>query len=185
MTFVLSVGNGAGGIKTKTMLNSISWQQYLTAVILLSAAWYAFIGIRFYRPEMAAWLKLKPALKTAIPAVANKFTVVMGEAKPEAGTGTYLAEELIFSGAESDEVSDQTLPLGPADDLLAEARVLVTAYAENDNKTEFLSLFKLLVDKYEVFSDEISLPAVIRPLREFADTRLPFRLNETEWPLTF
>lgn len=185
MTFVLSGGNGAGGSKTKAMLNSISWQQYLTAVVLLSAAWYAFIGLRFYRPEIANWLKIKPALKTSIPAVANKFTVVMGEAKPDADTGLYPAEELVFSAGEPDEISDQTLPKGPADDLLEEAKILVDAYGDNDNKTEFLSLFKLLLDKYEVFHDEISLPAVIHSLTAFAASRLPFRLKENEWPLTF
>ncbi|MBD1362963.1 hypothetical protein IDJ77_03995 [Mucilaginibacter sp. ZT4R22] len=167
------------------MLNTISWQQYLTAIILLSAAWYSYIGLRYYRNEVAAWLKIKPRDKSTVPAVANKFTVVMGEAKPDTDTGLYPSEELIFSGAESDGISDQTLPLGPGDDLLAEAKALVDAYGDNDNKNEFLSFLKLLLDKYEVFRDEISLPAVIQPLREFADSRLPFRLKETEWPLTF
>ena len=167
------------------MLNAISWQQYLTAILLLSAAWYAYIGLRYYRSEIATRLKIKPAERSAVPPVANKFTVVMGQAKPEADTGLYPAEDLRFGAAESDDISDQTIPAGPSDELLAEAKVLVNAYGDNDNKTEFISLFKLLLDKYEVFRDEISLPAVIRPLREFADSRLPFHLAETEWPLTF
>lgn len=167
------------------MLNTISWQQYLTAVLSLSAAWYTYVGLRYYRTELAAWLKIKPAVKSAIPPVANQLTVVMGAAKPEADTGLYQAEDLFFAGSEPDDISDQTLPKGPADDLLDEAKVLVDAYSENDNKTEFLTLFKLLLDKYEVFRDEISLPAIIRPLREFAGSRLPFQLKESEWPLTF
>jgi hypothetical protein len=167
------------------MLNTISWQQYLIAVLLLSIAWYAYVGLRYYHTELSAWLKIKPAVQSTVPPVANKLTAVMGAAKPEADTGLYEPEQLLFAGTEPDDISDQTLPKGPADDLLDEAKVLVDAYRENDNKTEFLSLFKLLLDKYEVFQDEISLPAVIRPLSEFAGTRLPFRLQETEWPLTF
>lgn len=167
------------------MLNAISWQHYLTALLLLSAAWYAYVGLRYYSNELATRLKIKPAAQNVVPPVAGKLPVVMGEAKPETDTGAYPAEELLFSYTEPDDVSDQTLPAGPGDDLLAEAKVLVAAYGDNDNKTEFLSLFKLLLDKYEVFRDEISLPAVIRALSEFAAPRLPFPLKETEWPLTF
>lgn len=167
------------------MLNAISWQQYITAVLLLTAAWYAYVGLRYYQPEITAFLKIKSKGQLAVPPVANQMTVVMGEAKPEADTGLFNPEELIFSNSEPDDISDQTLPKGPADDLLAEAMVLVDAYGENDNKTEFLSLFKLLLDKYEVFADEISLPAIIQSLNAFAANKLPFKIQAAEWPLTF
>jgi len=164
------------GLKTKFMLNTISWQQYSTAVILLAAAWYSYIGLRYYQPELAAFLKIKPKPGLVVPPVANQMTVVMGEAKPETDTGLFDSEELIFSGSQPDDVSDQTLPKGPGDDLLAEAQVLADACPD---KTEFLSLFRLLLDKYEVFADEISLPSVIKSLQ------LPFQIQAEEWPQTF
>jgi hypothetical protein len=167
------------------MLNAISWQQYITAVILLTAAWYAYVGLRYYQPELSAFLKIKPKPRSSVPPVANQMTVVMGEPKPEADTGLYDPEELIFSSTQPDDISDQTLPKGPADDLLAEAQALVSVYAENDNKTEFLSLFKLLIDKYDVFADEISLPAIIKSLNAFAADKLPFEIQAEEWPQTF
>jgi hypothetical protein len=167
------------------MLNAISWQQYITAVLPLTAAWYAYIGLRYYQPELSAFLKIKPKAPSIVPPVANQMTVVMGEAKPEADTGLYAPEELIFGNPQPDDISDQTLPKGPADDLLAEAMVLVNAYGENDNKTEFLSLFKLLLDKYEVFADEISLHAIIKQLNTYAAEKLPFEIQAEEWPLTF
>jgi len=167
------------------MLNAISWQQYLTAILLLSAAWYAYVGLRYYRTEMVTRLKIKPAVHLPVPSVTKNRPVVMGEAKTDPDTDLYAGGELIFSGGLPDDVSDQTLPAGPADDLLAEARILIDAYSDNDNKPEFISLFKLLLNKYEVFRDEISLPAVTRSLSEFAALRLPFTLKETEWPLTF
>lgn len=167
------------------MLNVITWQQYLIATLLLSITWYIYVGLRYYRTELAVLLKIKPAVQTVAPLVNNKLSVVMGEAKPEADTGLYAAEELLFSAAEPDDISEQTLPPGPADDLLAEGKVLIAAYAGSDNKSEFLSLFKLLLEKYEVFRDEISLPVIIRSLSEFADSRLPFAVDKTEWPLTF
>ncbi len=176
---------GPRGFKQKHMLNAISWQQYLTAVLVFSAAWYTYVGLRYYRTELAAKLKLQSAVRLVIPPVANQFSVVMGDVKPDADTGTYPAEELLFSGAVTDDVSDQTIPAGPADELIAEAKILVDAYGDNNNKSEFLTLYKVLLNKYEMFADEISLPAVSRSLSEFAAARLPFRLKETEWPLTF
>ncbi|MEO7214525.1 MAG: hypothetical protein ABIX36_17095 [Mucilaginibacter sp.] len=167
------------------MLNAISWQQYLTAVITLSAAWYIYIGLRYYGAELATKFKVTLPVRSITPPVAGKIAVVMGAAKPDEGTGLYPAEELLFSAVASDDISEQTLPKGPSDDLLDEAKALINAYADNDDKSEFLSLFKLLIDKYEIFSDEISLPAVIRSLSEFSAVKLPFEVKESEWPLTF
>jgi hypothetical protein len=167
------------------MLNAISWQQYLTAVILITAAWYAYVGLRHYRPEISSFLKIKSQPRTLTPPLAKESPAVMGEVKPDPDTGLYDAENLIFSSSEPDDISDHTLPKGPGDDLLAEAQVLVTAYEDNEDKNEFLSFLQLLIKKYEVFSDEISLPNVIASLKPFAEVRLPFRLQETEWPLNF
>ncbi|MGF7080384.1 hypothetical protein [Mucilaginibacter sp. UYCu711] len=164
------------------MLNAISWQQYSTALLLLSLLWYGYVGLRYYRAEIFAKLKIAPPVQTIVPAVAK---VVMGEAKPETDTGLFDPDELIFSNSQPDDISDQTLPKGPANDLLAEAETLVAAFAETDNKSEFLSLLKLLIDKYDVYADEISLPAIISSLKTFAATKLPFTIQAAEWPLTF
>ncbi|MCQ6957301.1 hypothetical protein [Mucilaginibacter aquariorum] len=165
------------------MLNAISWQQYVTAVLLFSLAWYACVGLRYYRTRLPGLLRTRT--KNELPEVASAAPSVMGLAKPETGTSLYDPEVFIFNAASPDDISGQTLPKGPSDDLLEEAKMLVDAFRDNDNKTEFIALFKLLLNQYEVFRDEISLPTVIRPLREFADSHLPFRLQETEWPLTF
>jgi len=168
------------------MLNTISWQQYITAVLLLTGAWYAFVAMKYYPAELAAFFKFNPKPTGATPPVANQRTAVIGEAKIAAGEETFDPQEILFAGsATPDEISDQTLPNGPADDLLAEAETLVTAFQETDDKPEFLSLLKLLINKYEVFADEISLPAIINSLKQFAQNRLPFRLSDTEWPLNF
>jgi len=167
------------------MLHAISWQQYITAIIICAAAWYAYVGLRFYQSELQVFLKIKPKDSTVPPPVANKMTVVLGQISPDADTGIYESEQLRFGSATPDDVDDQTLPKGPADDLLGEAQTLITAYEDNDDKHGFLSLLKVLLSKYEVFADEISLPAIITSLKQFAQTKLPFQLNDSEWPLTF
>jgi hypothetical protein len=167
------------------MLNAISWQQYLTAILLMSVAWYAYVGLRFYQPEIQALLKIKPKANSVTPPVANQMTAVMGKIRPDADTGVVEAEELVFGNSTPDDISDQTLPNGPADDLLAEAQILVAAYGENDDKPGFIALLNILVGKYEVFADEISLPPIIDSLKQLAQTKLPFQVNDTEWPLKF
>lgn len=164
------------------MLSSLSWQQYFTAIFLLSAAWYAYVGLRYYQPELLALLKIKKKASSILPAVASQMNVVIGEARPDADTALLSSEELRFGNNEPDDISDQTLPKGPSDDLLAEAQALINVYQDNDNKAEFLSLFRTLLSKYEVFADEISLPAVISALQT---NQLPFTLKADEWPLNF
>ncbi|MFI5163334.1 MAG: hypothetical protein ACHQHN_18790 [Sphingobacteriales bacterium] len=159
------------------MLHTISWQSYITALLICTAAWYAYIGLRFYRPQ--------PKERSAMPPVDNTMTVIMGQINPDSGTGLYDPGQLSFGVASSDDISDQTLPKGPADELLAEAETLISAYAGNEDKAGFLSLFKVLLSKYEVFADEISLPNIISRLQSFAKSQLPFQINETEWPLKF
>jgi hypothetical protein len=177
--------HGAVGFKHKAMLNTISWQQYLTAIFLLSAAWYAYIGLRFYRPAIAARLGLKSPNTTLTPPVQGKLSTVMGKIKPDEGTILADAGELTFGAAASDDVSDETLPPGPGDELLAEAKVLVDAFGSQDDKAEFLSLLRLLVDKYQIVHDEISLPAVMSDLSAYAAERLSFQPEPSEWPAHF
>jgi hypothetical protein len=173
------------------MLNAISWQQFVTAFILLSVTWYIYVGLRYYRPELRSLLKISTKAANAFPAVenasaSNPTASVMGPARPEPGTGLYAAEELVFSSGDTDDtISDRTLPKGPSDDLLAEAQILVGAFGETGSKTEFLSLLHILISKYAIFRDEIHLPSIIGSLRQFAGPRLPFELEPNEWPLTF
>jgi hypothetical protein len=169
--------------KRKHMLNSISWQQYLAALLLSTAAWYVYVGLRYYRPELSALLRIKPKSNSGLPEVASSHAV-MGAARPEPGTNVSEAEELIFSPGTDDRISDQTLAKGPADDLLAEAKILISAFADNDDKPGFLSVLRTLISQYEVFADEISLPQVTGALQAAAN-KLPFTITADEWPQTF
>ena len=69
-TFVLPPAWGRQ-VKQMSMLNHISWQQYLTALLLLTTAWYAYIGYLYYQTKISAALKIRPGAKSSLPAVAN------------------------------------------------------------------------------------------------------------------
>ncbi|OCX54324.1 hypothetical protein BEL04_08680 [Mucilaginibacter sp. PPCGB 2223] len=165
------------------MLNSISWLQYIAAVILLTTSWYAYIGLRYFQPELSRFLRIKPKSSGALPEVATAQPV-MAVARPEPGTNLAEPDELVFSISAADGISDQTLPQGPADDLLAEAETLISAFTDNNDKPGFLSLLRVLISKYEVFADEISLPQLISAL-QLPAKKLPFIIQANEWPQTF
>jgi len=152
------------------MLQHISWQEYFTAILLLTALWYAFVLLRYYRPEITARFQkneLQPALVASAP--------VIGGIKTDYETMD--AEELSFGSASPDDISDFTLVPGPTDELIAEAQTLAQAFKETPNKTEFLSLLAVLLSKYEPYEDEIDLKA-LHPLA----AQLPFTIEEHEWP---
>ena len=163
------------------MFNTISWQQYSVAVLSLTTAWYTYVGLGYYQPEILRLLRIKSRPYNPMPEVAHE---VMGAIKPETGTSLNDPGELIFGLASEDGISDQTIPKGPADELRAEAEILISAFEENDDKKGFLSLLKTLVSQYEVFGDEISLPGVISELKTAAN-KLPFQIKASEWPITF
>jgi|SRR5665213_1080131 len=165
------------------MLNTISWQQFITAILLIAAAWYAYIGLTYYRSELVAFLKNMQAIKNQLPPADRQASnSVMGIARPEPDNGLNNPEELIFGPVEPDDIRDTTLPNGPADDLLAEGAMLMTAFSETGTKQDFLLLLRLLIDKYEINRDEISLESVIASLQISAKTKLSFEITHEEWP---
>ncbi|MBK0379291.1 hypothetical protein [Mucilaginibacter segetis] len=142
------------------MLNHISWPQYSTAILVLTAAWYAYVALRFNL------FKLKTATPDSLPAVAT--APVIGSVREEPGMQALPAEELVFGSSAPDNISDQT---GPADNFLTEAQTLADATA---NKTDFLALLELLVCKYE--HDELNFQAL------YPQLRLVFDVTAGEWP---
>jgi hypothetical protein len=156
------------------MLHTISWQQYSTAVILLTAAWYACVGLKYFQPELHSLLRIKVASPMP-PVAALPMRAVMGSIQSD--TQSTNAEELVFSHANPDDISDATLPKGPSDDLLAEAIILAGA---SGTKAGFLPLLQVLLDKYGIYRDEISLPAFTTQLLAL---QLPFELSAHELDL--
>lgn len=167
------------------MLNAISWQQYLTVAALLLLAWYIYVGLRYYRPELASWGRFPRPSETQLSVVHQSQAPVMGAAQPEIGTAVHDPEDLLFADNEPDDISDATIPSGPADEFLAEAKMLIDAFREATDKIEFLALFKVLVEKYAVYGDEIDLEAALIPIKDFAAAKLPFSLADTDWPAAF
>jgi hypothetical protein len=151
--------------KRKHMLHSISWQQYLTALTLVTACWYVYVALRY---KLINFKTASP--QNPLPLVA--MAPVIGAVKPGEGEAVQ-PEELIFSISTPDDISDSTIPRGPADEFLDEAQTLADAA---ETKCEFLSLLEILVLKYE--HDQLDFAALYNQLV------LPYSINPDEWPLT-
>ncbi|MFD0749162.1 hypothetical protein ACFQZS_03350 [Mucilaginibacter calamicampi] len=152
------------------MLNTISWQQYFTTVLLLTLAWYGYVLLRYYRDKIMGRFQTK-----ADPSSWVSSAPVLGAVKQD--NPRLDPEELSFGNSQPDDISDSTLLCGPTDELLAETQSLVEAFRDTPDKTGFLSLLGVLLAKYEPYEDEIDLK-VIRPLAK----QLPFPIEEHEWP---
>jgi hypothetical protein len=147
------------------MLDHVSWQQYITATALITTAWYTFVLLRYYRPEITGRLK---TIQVQPPLVASPLGAI------KTGNESRDSEELYFGPATPDDNSDAA---SPAEELAAEAQMLVQAFLDTPNKPEFLSLLGVLLSKYEPYEAEIDLKA-LRPLA----AQLPFPIEEHEWP---
>ncbi|WP_162903239.1 hypothetical protein [Taibaiella koreensis] len=56
------------------MLQSISWKQYLEAVLILTAIWYLVVGFIYYRKEAKAFIKNGPKLPGRKAAAAEEIS---------------------------------------------------------------------------------------------------------------
>ncbi len=157
------------------MLNTISWQQYFVAVLIVLLLYYSYVLLRYFRPEISQLIKGK---KQNLPVVNPKpADVVMAAAKPDLGTGSIDPEDMLFAEAEPEYLEKTS-----SEELLSESLALVDAFKEEDNKAEFLELLSVLVHKYQPFRQEIDLKALIAKVRAKADKYLSFIINASEWP---
>ncbi len=155
------------------MLHAISWQQYLTAVLVISLIYYAFVLLRYYRVELLGLIGLKNETQSVLPQVSSDASL-MGAARPEPGMSSVSPEELMFAEPEPEELS-------ASDDFQAEALTLVKAFEQLNDKPEFLALLELLVYKYVPFRQEIDLDVVMNTIREKVSA-LPFTIEDAQWP---
>jgi hypothetical protein len=170
------------------MLSSISWQHYLAAVIILTASYYAYVALRYYQTEIAGLFNRKPSALESFSGFQSSPISVMGKAKPDYGTAISDSTEMQFAEATPDDGfpaadispsrTDSVQQAGqPGEELETEARKLIDAFKETDNKPEFLSLLHILIESYQAYNEDIDLPATVARLVAFAEGRLPFSIT--------
>lgn len=135
------------------MLTTISWQQYVVAIMIITALYYLYIAIRYYQKDIAHLFHRKKISIDAFVGLATADIAVMGPAKPDPGISLTDGRELLFSSSNS-EVLDNQLPdmATPAETsenseqtVLQEVEQLIEGFRESDDKSAFLALLKILL----------------------------------------
>jgi hypothetical protein len=164
------------------MLQTISWQQYFIAIAFTTAGWYLYIWLRYLRTSLSRPGISADGAPGLTPTVSSeKVPQIIGAPKRDEATYTEEGDALLFVSETPDEVSEQTLPKGPADDLLEEGQLLIDA-ASDTSKEAFFAMLNALLDKYQVHEEEIHLPAILPAFIQYAEGKLPFSFNDNDWP---
>lgn len=150
------------------MFIHLGWLQYGIAVLLAIMGYYAWLGYRYYRPEIRRLFTKQAATDEAL--WADEVYQPVRQSLAEEGSMIMDAEDLDFA-----EPLDL---LGVVPDLLEEIKSLAGAA---ESKADFLSLFKLIAAKYPQVAGSPQQSAIYGFLREQA----PFQLTDSELNLLF
>lgn len=173
------------------MLSSISWQHYLVAVIILTVSYYGYVILRYYQKEISNLFNRGQKPTTLFPNAQAATANVMGAAKLDNGVSVSKSDELYFSESTPDDLievstiqenphSNTDVIYSPSVELENEAGNLIAAFQEIDNKPEFITLLRILINSYKRFKDDIDLPATLNRIVETSKERLMFPLSLTD-----
>ncbi|WP_040626553.1 hypothetical protein [Mucilaginibacter paludis] len=151
---------------------------YLLFAALALAVWYGGVLFTFYRNEAKKlYAQQFPKPETPLPTVLadDEEFDLMGAPAEEYGVSTVLAHEVRFMQRKTMIPDEEMQGLIP--DVLEEIKkVIQTVEAEEGDKADFISLFKLITVKYPRLAESKHLPDINDWLREHC----PFGLDEDE-----
>lgn len=164
------------------MLSSISWHQYLSAVVIIFICYYVYVVLRYYQKEISILSKRKSQTGNVFPAVHSPVISVMGLPKPENGVTIGDTEDLPFTDVLPDNPNEvvcgsahtTSIQSVPSSELVLEVSNLIEAFKDVDNKQEFISLVGILVGSYKRFQEQIDLPEALSRVVEISKDKLKF-----------
>lgn len=149
------------------MLNQFSWQEFLTAALIVGTGYYTIATILLFHKEIIAFFKGKPAyrLQPSVVSEVNEVTTVTQEnddlipyTPPEGYSGQELPDEserpepievVAPDEQEFDSTADASMIIGVVSDLLAEIKSVFLVCAENKTvRQEVLRFIHLLLRRY-------------------------------------
>lgn len=174
-------------LNQSNMLSSISWQHYLAAIIILTVSYYGYVTLRYYQQEISNLFNRKQKQANLFSNSHATTATVMGAAKMDNGISISKTEELYFSDSTPDEIDpvatlaaadpNNEIIYSPSEELEVEASNLIAAFQEIDNKPEFVTLLRILIDSYKRFKEDIDLTATLNRIVEISKDKLMFPLS--------
>lgn len=170
------------------MLSLISWQQYFVAITTITALYYLYIAGRYYQIEIVRLFQRELHSADMFAGLAAVDMSVMGQAKPDNGVTLTDARELLFSPSDPEvwNGQDPDLPETGEEErksLLEDADQLIDAFSEVDDKAEFMSLLKMLIESSIATRDEADLHAVQAYVVEAVQHKLKFPVSLADFQL--
>lgn len=159
-------------------LQSLTWQQFLIATLAFSAAWYAVVGLLYYRREISLFFskdKLPEPLAHGWQDKVDELgTSLVGAAAQEHGVSVLEADEFSFLPREAATEVD---PLGELADVQQEIKGICTVLGKEDgSKEDFMALFIMIRNKYPKVAASDLLPELNAFIRE----QVPFHISQEE-----
>jgi hypothetical protein len=173
------------------MLSSISWQQYFAAIAIVSVSYYIYILLRYYQREITGLFTPKQKASLLAQTGALSTIDVMGRPRQDHNFSIVDDQELQFAEDEVNENVEQATatPINtschnasPQEQLIAEMDNLIKAFADVDSKSEFISLFNILISSYDQYQDEINYEQVSGYVISKSHSFLPFDLITADLP---
>jgi hypothetical protein len=165
------------------MLSSISWQHYLAAIIILLVTYYGYVILRYYQKEISNLFNRKPGAPALFSNTQPTSYQVMGNAKLDNGVSIDESQDLVFAEPLEDEPAVHTsftANITPSQELAVEAGNLIDAFKEIDNKPEFITLLRILIDSYKRYKEEIDLSIALNRVVELSKEKLMFPIVLTD-----
>jgi hypothetical protein len=161
------------------MLKSISWQEFLTVMSILSVIYYSVLGLIYYRAEIRNFLSGRTRVKASPPSNSTKrSSSLIGQIKEE----EEIDEDEEQGTVSSDQIhpvesSPQDALLGVVADLLKGLKEIIDSIAANKTeKTECLVLIKAIFSKYSQLGGTKYQQSINLFLYENAVDQFPFEL---------
>jgi len=159
------------------LLHHFTWRQFGIAAILLTFIWYAVVLLLYFRKDIAARLaKRDPGPLPHQWDDEDWDQELAGEAREDEGISVVTSDDFSFAGAaKTDHAEDELLGLVP--DALEEIKsVLYTVESQEGDKSDFVSLFKLVSGKYARLKNGPHLAAINDWIRD----NVPFNFSNEE-----
>lgn len=170
------------------MLEHISWPAYLAGALSTSLAYYGWMGLRFYRTEIASVLRKK---QTAGPVPSTTAGIseddVFGAIPPDPEQ-VLDGDELSFGPAEPDQETTETETAFPLSsqvsefsEMVGEVKTLIRVVGDfPESQKNFEMLFGLIIQKYAGLSDTPFREKINEFLLAESGQHFPFALSSED-----
>jgi len=174
------------------MLQHFTWQQFLTAALILTLIWYVGVILIFYRKELNDFLNGKRTPATPpepLPHVwdedfedeplSEEENLIGKPILPEGMSRLSMAQFGFAPNVKETAIEDEDKGtwLGLVPDVLEELKsIFHILEKENGNKEDFISLFGLVSGKYPKIRNTPNQQAINDYIRE----NLPFKISDGE-----